>query len=110
MPQPWPEGTRWLGVHLFYDQPGIYTPECDRVVKEVAEPFVRRALAEGWIDGHFFIRYSEHGPHVRLRVHGAADVLEREVWPAFQAHLRALDPDVSFDLPDVPAYAAYVPP
>jgi thiopeptide-type bacteriocin biosynthesis protein len=110
MLRPWPEGTRWLAVHLFYDRPGIYTADCDRVIKEVAEPFVRRAAGEGWIDGHFFIRYSEHGPHVRFRLHGAADVLDRGVWPAFQAHVRALYPDVSFDKPDVPAYGPYVPP
>ena len=101
---PWPEDTRWLAVHLFFNPPGIYTAECDRVVLEVAEPFVRRFQAEGWGDGHFFIRYSEHGPHVRLRLHGRADVLDGTVWPALQAHVRALYPDVSFEKPDVPAY------
>lgn len=110
MLQPWPDDTRWLAVHLFIDHPGIYSGECDQVVLEVAEPFVRRCQREGWIDGHFFIRYSEHGPHVRLRLHGRADVLEHTVWPALQEHVRSLYPDVSWEKPDVPAYGPYVPP
>ncbi|HEX9939426.1 MAG TPA: thiopeptide-type bacteriocin biosynthesis protein [Longimicrobium sp.] len=105
MLQPWPEESSWLAVHLFFNYPGIYTGECDAVVMEVALPFVRRCQEEGWTDGHFFIRYSEHGPHVRLRLHGRTDVLEGTVWPALQAHVRAAYPEVSFDKPDVPAYA-----
>jgi thiopeptide-type bacteriocin biosynthesis protein len=104
MLQPWPEESSWLAVHLFFNHPGIYTGECDAVVMEVALPFVQRCQAEGWIDGHFFIRYSEHGPHVRLRLHGKTEVLEGTVWPALQAHVRAAYPEVSFEKPDVPAY------
>ena len=102
---PWPEDSRWLAVHLFFNHPpGIYTVECDRIVLEVTEPFVRRFQRERWGDGHFFIRYSEHGPHVRLRLHGREDVLENTVWPALQEHVRELYPDVSFEKPDIPAY------
>ena len=101
---PWPEDSRWLAVHLFFNHPGIYTPACDRIVTEVAEPFVRRFQREGWGDGHFFIRYSEHGPHLRLRLHGKREVMEETVWPALQAHVRALYPDVSFEMPDLPAF------
>ncbi|HET7231557.1 MAG TPA: thiopeptide-type bacteriocin biosynthesis protein [Longimicrobium sp.] len=104
MLQPWPEGSEWLAVHLFFNHPGIYTGECDGVVMELALPFVRRCQEEGWIDGHFFIRYSEHGPHVRLRLHGRTDVLEGTVWPALQEHVRAAYPNVSFEKPDTPQY------
>jgi len=104
MPQPWPEDESWLAVHLFFNDSGIYSGECDGVVMEVAHPFVQRCQAEGWIDGHFFIRYSEHGPHVRLRLHGKTELLESTVWPALQEHVRALYPDVSFEKPDVPQY------
>lgn len=107
MLQPWPEGTRWLAAHLFFDYPGIYTGECDEVIAEIVEPFVRRCQREGWIDGWFFIRYSEHGPHVRLRLHGADDVLDREVWPALEAFVRERWPNVSTETPDVPAMAPY---
>jgi thiopeptide-type bacteriocin biosynthesis protein len=89
-------GRGWLSVYLFFDG-WIYTADCDRIVVDVAEPFVRRALAEGWIDQHFFIRYSEFGPHVRLRMYGEAGVLEQTVWPALVEHVRAHSPAVQAD-------------
>lgn len=95
------EGGSWIAGHLFFDG-GIYTPECDRVVLGVAEPFVRRCLAEGWAEGHFFIRYSEFGPHVRLRLYGDPAVLEEKVWPALEAHVCAAQPDVVFETPPMP--------
>jgi len=111
MLQPWPDDTRWLAAHLFFDRdPGIYSGECDEVILDVAEPFVRRCQREGWIDGWFFIRYSEYGPHVRLRLHGRAEVMDEVVWPALQAHVRARYPEVVFERPDVPAMPTYPPP
>jgi thiopeptide-type bacteriocin biosynthesis protein len=91
--------TRWLPAHIFFNA-HIYTVECDRVILDLCEPFLRRCQAEGWIDAHFFIRYSELGPHVRFRVHGRADVLEGTVWPALEAHVRSLYPEVKFETPD----------
>jgi thiopeptide-type bacteriocin biosynthesis protein len=94
----------WLSVYLFFEG-WIYARECDRVVLEVVEPFVERAREEGWIDGHFFIRYSEQGPHVRLRLHGDPAVLEGTVWPALVEHVRARDPEVAVDrLPETAVY------
>lgn len=99
-------GQEWLSVYLFFNG-WIYDPACDRVVVDVVEPFVRRCQREGWIGQHFFIRYSEFGPHVRLRLLGAPDVLGGTVWPAFVEHLRAHNPDVVVDdrpeTPSVPA-------
>jgi thiopeptide-type bacteriocin biosynthesis protein len=95
----------WLSVYLFIDG-WIYDEECDRMVVEVLEPFVRRCKSEGWIEAHFFIRYTEHGPHLRLRLHGAPETLGSEVWPALVAGLRARDPGVAIDArpasPEVP--------
>ena len=98
MPQSPDEGS-WLAGHIFFNA-HIYTPECDRVVLDVAEPFLRRCQREGWIDGHFFIRYSELGPHVRFRVHGDPEVLENTVWPALEEHVRSLHPDAVMGAPD----------
>jgi thiopeptide-type bacteriocin biosynthesis protein len=86
----------WLSVYLFFDG-WIYTPDCDRIVLDVAEPFVRRCQREGWIQQHFFIRYSEFGPHVRLRLYGDAGVLEQTVWPALVEHVRAHSPGVQVE-------------
>lgn len=86
----------WLSVYLFFDG-WIYTADCDRIVLDVAEPFVRRCQQQGWIDQHFFIRYSEFGPHVRLRVLGDPRVLAADVWPALVEHVRAHSPGVEID-------------
>ena len=51
MLQPWPDGTRWLACHLFFNHPGIYTGECDGVILELAEPFVRRVRATNGCPG-----------------------------------------------------------
>ena len=90
------DGREWLSVYLFFDG-WIYAPDCDRVVLDVVEPFVRRCQAEGWIHQHFFIRYSEFGPHVRLRLLGHPEVLGRDVWPALVEHVRAHSPAVEVD-------------
>lgn len=89
----------WLGEHLFLNA-GIYTPECDRVVLDVVKPFVERCRAEGWIDGFFFIRFGERGPHVRLRLHGDPRVLEDTVRPALRDHLSRIAPGVVEGWPD----------
>ncbi|MBW3569864.1 MAG: thiopeptide-type bacteriocin biosynthesis protein [Gemmatimonadetes bacterium] len=95
-------GHEWLSVYLFFDG-WIYAPDCDRVLLEVAEPFVRRCQAQGWISQYFFIRYSEFGPHVRLRLLGAPEVLGGDVWPALVEHLRDHNPEVRIDAkPEAP--------
>ncbi|HEY0025898.1 MAG TPA: thiopeptide-type bacteriocin biosynthesis protein [Longimicrobium sp.] len=95
----------WLSVYLFING-WIYAAECDQVVTDHVEPFVRRCMAEGWADQHFFIRYSEHGPHVRLRLHGRTGVLEGTAWPALVEHVRASHPSVRVDeLPETPSYS-----
>lgn len=94
----------WLSAHLFFDG-WMYEAECDRLLREVVEPFVRRAEREGWTDGHFFIRYSEHGPHLRLRLHGEPEVLEQTVWPALVDHVRAHSPAAAVGaLPEAPSF------
>jgi thiopeptide-type bacteriocin biosynthesis protein len=101
------QDSSWLSVYLFFNG-WIYAPECDRVVVDVVEPFVRRVQAEGWVDRYFFIRYSEFGPHVRLRFQGRPEVLEQQVWPALVEHLRAGNPDLVVDAkPETPSYAPH---
>lgn len=90
------DGREWLSVYLFFNG-WIYAPECDQVVVDVVEPFVRRCQREGWIDQYFFIRYSEFGPHVRLRLLGRPEVLGGEAWPALVEHLRAHNPGLVVD-------------
>jgi thiopeptide-type bacteriocin biosynthesis protein len=95
----------WRSEYLFFNG-HIYSGECDRVVFQVMEPFVRRCQAEGWIDQWFFIRYSERGFHVRLRLHGERATLENVVAPALRAHVESIDPGIVEDFPLPP----FVPP
>ncbi|HEU0015334.1 MAG TPA: thiopeptide-type bacteriocin biosynthesis protein [Longimicrobium sp.] len=92
------DGKEWLSAYLFFTG-WIYAPECDRIVVDVVEPFVRRCQREGWIDQHFFIRYSEHGPHVRLRLHGDAKTLQETVWPALLEDVREHSGEVETTVP-----------
>jgi thiopeptide-type bacteriocin biosynthesis protein len=77
----------WLSAYVFYDG-DTYDAHSDRVILDVAEPVQRRALSEGWADRVFFIRYSEHGPHVRLRFHGDPETLVETVAPALEETTR----------------------
>jgi thiopeptide-type bacteriocin biosynthesis protein len=53
-------------------------------LREVIGPCVREAISAGAADRWFFIRYSDPAPHLRLRLHGDAETLQRAVWPALQ--------------------------
>lgn len=79
-------GYAWTSAHLFL-RGNVYGPPGDRMVLQGVQPFVRACLEQGWIQGFFFIRYGELGPHVRLRLYGDPAVLAREVEPALEAHL-----------------------
>jgi thiopeptide-type bacteriocin biosynthesis protein len=81
-----PDG-EWLSAHLFYRGDARVT--ADQVIARVVRPFVDQARPRGWAQRWFFIRYSHLGPHVRLRLHGRADVLRAEVGPALEAHVAA---------------------
>ncbi|MDB4950868.1 MAG: lantibiotic biosynthesis protein [Gemmatimonadetes bacterium] len=89
----------WLSEYLFLRE-NIYGGDCDAIVRDAVEPFVRACAERGWADRWFFIRYSERGFHVRLRFHGERDVLEREVRPALRRHLAALYPDLQEGYPE----------
>ncbi len=52
----------WLSLHLFY---GTYY---DDLLIKVIEPLKNDLLAQDKIEGYFFIRYYEKGPHLRLRL------------------------------------------
>jgi thiopeptide-type bacteriocin biosynthesis protein len=70
-------GSEWLYAKLYAG-----TATVDRVINEVISPLVEESLREGDADSWFFIRYSDPGWHVRVRLHGdpgrlAANVLPR---------------------------------
>lgn len=80
------ETSRWLSAHLFLGG----SPEqsrADRILADVVAPFVRRCLRDGLVDRCFFIRYGEHGWHLRLRFQGSSDTLAAVVQPSLVAHV-----------------------
>ena len=70
-----PPGSEWLYVKLFT---GPAT--ADQVLLLVA-PLLAASLAAGSIDSWHFVRYGDPDWHVRLRMHGPADVLLGELLP-----------------------------
>ncbi|MDB5256383.1 MAG: lantibiotic biosynthesis protein [Chitinophagaceae bacterium] len=52
----------WLSLHLFYGT------GYDELIVKVIEPLKNNLLAQDKIEGYFFIRYYEKGPHLRLRL------------------------------------------
>lgn len=56
----------WLSAHIFFN--GDAREAGDQVVLGVIAPLSEQLAREHLVDSHFFIRYSEHGQHVRLRV------------------------------------------
>ena len=67
-------GSEWLQVNL-YSASAVE----DEVLREVVSPAVERALDSGAADQWYFMRYTDPGFHIRLRLHGAADRLISEV-------------------------------
>jgi thiopeptide-type bacteriocin biosynthesis protein len=70
----------WLSAHFFF-KGNIYDKDCDRLILDVVDPIVRICRESAWVKRFFFIRYGENGPHVRLRLWGGQEVLERHVKP-----------------------------
>jgi thiopeptide-type bacteriocin biosynthesis protein len=70
----------WLSAFLFFEG-DIYSRNGDRVILEVVDPVVRYSFQNGLIERYFFIRYSERGTHIRLRVFGHINVLETWIKP-----------------------------
>lgn len=79
----------WLSVHIFFRGAphSIYSGLGDRVVLDVVAPFIDVCRDRGWFERYFFVRYTEGGPHIRLRLRSRQETLEREVWPALTEYV-----------------------
>jgi thiopeptide-type bacteriocin biosynthesis protein len=95
------EERAWLSEYLFFPA-NIYGGECDAVIRDVVEPFVRTCREHGWIDRWFFIRYSERGFHVRLRLHGIPEVLRERAQPALRELVASVHPAAVEGYPEPP--------
>lgn len=57
----------WQSVHLHFDG-NIYERPCDDILQNVALPVWRMCEQAGLVSDAFVVRYSEGGPHLRLRL------------------------------------------
>jgi thiopeptide-type bacteriocin biosynthesis protein len=83
-----PPGSEWLYAKLYTG-----TATTDQVLTEAVRPVTQEALRSGAADGWFFIRYGDPDWHIRLRLHGEPERLEKEVWPALRAAVASLIDD-----------------
>lgn len=72
----------WRAVHVYR-----WTGQ-DRLLVDAIGPLARRLTAEGTINGFFFLRYWQGGPHVRLRLLGGPDSVAIAA-PFLRDHLAA---------------------
>jgi hypothetical protein len=57
----------WVSAHVFYSDP------LDPLLRKAIRPLVTELAGSGLVDGWFFLRYWEGGPHVRLRLRPTGD-------------------------------------
>ncbi len=79
----------WLSAHLhFIGAP--YGADGDRVILQVVGPFVALGMREGWLGGYFFVRYTDGGPHIRLRFRGRTTGADEMLRVALVEHTRSI--------------------
>ncbi len=72
--------SQWLASHIFYAEP------LDKFVTDAIIPFVKKVKELNIIEGFFFIRYWERGPHIRLRFLGDLEVFEEKLKPLYKSY------------------------
>jgi thiopeptide-type bacteriocin biosynthesis protein len=73
-------GSEWLFIKLY----GPRAMEDDLIAGPLLT-FTRQALAAGWAEDWFFLRYSDPDPHLRLRFRGPPARLLTDLLPALSA-------------------------
>lgn len=71
-----PPGSEWLYASIYAGKATV-----DDVLLNVVAPLVEELSPERW----FFVRYADPGWHLRLRLHGASDVLASAALPRLSA-------------------------
>jgi thiopeptide-type bacteriocin biosynthesis protein len=84
-------GRLWLSAHLPLPRP-IYSGLADDAITCFIEPLIENFTRKNLVDAAFFIRYTEGGQHLRLRVLPADDafseMLSVQIHQSFEAHRR----------------------
>lgn len=82
----------WISAHLCF--PGsLFDTDGDDVIRDLIEPFIAQVRQRRWVDGFFFVRYSDPEWHIRLRVHVPLGVDLAVVRGELLTHVRNVWPD-----------------
>jgi len=100
----------WLSAHIFYNGE-VYSYEADRVILEIVDKFVSLCKRNKFIRQYFFIRYSENGPHIRLRIQGESEILNDIIKPALNEFVYQIMPKelVPLNRKENPMFISYEP-
>lgn len=63
----------WVSLHVFY------ASDANPIVVETVRPLVEQLRRDGLIDGWFFIKYWQEGPHLRIRLRPSSPAVREEV-------------------------------
>jgi len=75
----------WLYLKLF-----VSHKRQNEVLTQFIAPLVAKLRNENFVDQWFFLRYSENGAHLRLRFHGEAGKILRDVQPIVNEEITKL--------------------
>lgn len=93
--------TTWISLHAFHHG------DLDELLLHGVRPLVTRLRQEELIDGFFFLRYWDGGPHLRIRLSPVTAAAAPDVRGIALGRLRDhLTAHPSRDLPDLGGYAA----
>ncbi|WP_018616399.1 lantibiotic dehydratase [Segetibacter koreensis] len=59
-----PVGSEWLYAKIYCG-----TKTAEKILSDVLKPLTEKLISEKYIDSYFFIRYYDHGQHIRIRFH-----------------------------------------
>ena len=95
----------WLSAHISTKSP-IYSAAYDRELVNEVVPLLAELSTENSCHEYFFVRYSDTGPHLRLRIRTIDDVMSNEVRSMIVKHARTFRRSVVWEryLPEFGRY------
>lgn len=84
--------SRWEAIHAYCQG------DTDRLILEGLRPAISEIRSQGLIEGWFFLRYWHGGPHLRVRLLGSGESLER-AREILVGHLRSTLDELEVDKP-----------
>jgi thiopeptide-type bacteriocin biosynthesis protein len=84
---------RWVSAYLSVFAQSVYDREADDVIRGLVRTIVTEGRDAGCIESHFFVRYTEVTPHIRIRLKPAPNVGAEPVRDLILEQVRRVYPD-----------------